>query len=91
MQGIFTDITIIICVAAVLSVIFRLLKQPAILAYILTGIILGPLGLVHLENEAALATLGQLGVTLLLFMLGLELKFKELRSIGKSAIIAGVS
>lgn len=90
MQGIFTDIAIIICLAAVLSVIFRLLKLPAILAYILTGIILGPLGLFHLENEAALATLGQLGVTLLLFMLGLELKLKELRSIGKSAIIAGV-
>lgn len=90
MQGIFTDIAIIICLAAVLCVIFRLLKLPAILAYILTGIILGPLGLFHLENETALATLGQLGVTLLLFMLGLEVKLKELRSIGKSAIIAGV-
>ncbi len=90
MQGIFIDITIIICLAAVLSVIFRLLKQPAILAYILTGIILGPLGIIRLENQAALGTLGQLGVTLLLFMLGLELKFKELRSIGKPAIIAGI-
>ncbi|MBI4084681.1 MAG: cation:proton antiporter [Candidatus Levybacteria bacterium] len=90
MESIFLEITIIICVAAAISIVFRLFKQPAILAYVFTGILLGPLGIYHFENHEALRTLGQLGVTLLLFMLGLELKLKELRSIGKSAIIAGV-
>ncbi len=76
-------------VSAVLSIIFRFLKQPTILAYILTGIILGPLGIFHLKNPDSLQTLGEMGITLLLFMLGLELKLHELKSIGKTAAIAG--
>jgi len=88
--NIFFEITVIICVAAVLTILFRLLKQPAILAYILTGILLGPLGLIHFDNHESLRTLGQVGITLLLFMLGMELKLKELHSIGKTAIIAGL-
>ncbi|MBI5044532.1 MAG: cation:proton antiporter [Candidatus Levybacteria bacterium] len=89
MESVFFEIAIIIIISAVLSIIFRYLKQPAILAYILTGIILGPLGFFHLQHTGALQSFGQLGITLLLFMLGLELKLHELRSIGKTAIIAG--
>lgn len=89
MENIYLDITVIICLAALLSIVFRYLKQPAILAYILTGILLGPVGLFHLSDHAALHTLGQLGITFLLFMLGLELKLKELKSIGKPALIIG--
>ncbi|MDO8657766.1 MAG: cation:proton antiporter [Candidatus Levybacteria bacterium] len=90
MGSIFFEITIIICLAAFLSIIFRMLKQPAIVAYILTGIIIGPFGQLQLYNHDALRTMAQLGITLLLFMLGLELKFKELKSIGKTALILGL-
>lgn len=89
MEHIFFEITIIIVVASVLSIIFRALKQPVILAYLVTGIILGLLRVFSPEQIANLQTLGQLGITLLLFTLGLELKLHELRSIGKTAIIAG--
>lgn len=89
METIFFEITIVIGVAAVLTMLFRFLKQPPILAYILTGILLGPLGLFHIQDHEALKTLGQLGITLSLFMLGLELRLSELRSIGKTAIILG--
>jgi len=89
MESIFFEIALVIIIAAVLSIIFRYLKQPTILAYILTGIILGPLGLFHLKNPESLQTLGEMGITLLLFMLGLELKLHELKSIGKTAAIAG--
>lgn len=89
MENIFFEITIVISVAAALTILFRVLKQPPILAYILTGILLGPLGLFHIQDHEALKTLGQLGVTLSLFMLGLELRLGELRSIGKTAIILG--
>lgn len=89
MGSIFFQITVIISLAAVLSIIFRLLRQPAVLAYILTGILLGPLGLFHIGNGDALHTLGDLGITLLLFMLGLELRLSELRSIGKTVLIVG--
>lgn len=91
MAPIFLEITIIICLAAVLAVIFRFLKQPNILAYILTGIIIGPLGLLSIQNHDFIQTLAEIGITFLLFMLGLEIKLKDLRSIGKVAIIISVS
>ncbi len=87
MGTIFLDITVIICVAAGLSLLFRLLNQPAILAYILTGVLLGPLGLFHIASTTDLQSFGYVGITLLLFMLGLELRLKELASIGKTAIV----
>lgn len=90
MGSVFFEITIIIFIAATLSIIFRMLKQPAILAYILTGIIIGPFGQIQLQNQDELRALAQLGITLLLFILGLELKFKELKSIGKNALIIGL-
>ena len=89
MEGIYFEITVIITVAAALTILFRLIKQPPILAYILTGIILGALGILHVESNSDLTILGQVGVTLLLFLLGLELRIRELRSIGRTAIIAG--
>lgn len=91
MGNIFFEITIILSLAAVLSLIFKLFKQPLILAYILTGIIIGPFGQLQLGNKVFIETLGEFGVTLLLFMLGLELKLSELRSIGKIAATIGAA
>lgn len=90
MEKIFLEITIVIGLASICTIVFRALKQPAVLAYILTGILLGPLGFFHLQEKEALMTLSQLGITLLLFILGLELRLTELRSIGKSAVVAGI-
>ena len=88
MGNIFLDLTIIICLAAVLSLIFRFLKQPEILAYILTGIIIGSFHLFQTSSQEMLQTMSQVGVTLLLFMVGLEIRISELFSIGKSLLIA---
>lgn len=89
MEGFFLQITVVIVVAATLSIIFRFLKQPSILAFIITGIIVGPLGPFHFADEEFLTSLASIGITLLLFMIGLELNFKELKHVGKSALIAG--
>lgn len=91
MGNIFFEIAIIISIAAILAIIFKFLKQPPILAYILTGIIVGPIGLFHIQHKEVLHAFGEFGVTFLLFMLGLELKLKELKSVGKTALIAGLS
>jgi len=88
---IFLEITVIICLAAVLAVIFHFLKQPNILAYILTGVIIGPLGFLSIQNHDFIQTLAELGITFLLFMLGLEIKLKDLSSIGKVAFIISLS
>lgn len=89
MGHVFLEITVIICLAALVSLVFRLLKQPEILAYILTGIIIGPLGLFHPSDPEFLRTMGEVGITLLLFMIGLEIRVTDLSAIGKIAFIAG--
>ncbi len=91
MAPIFLEMTIIICLAAFLAVIFRFLKQPNILAYILTGVIIGPLGLLSIQNHDFIHTLAEIGITFLLFMLGLEIRLKDLSSVGKVATIISVS
>lgn len=86
----FLDLTVIICLAAALSLVFRLLKQPEILAYILTGIIIGSFHLFQSSGQDMLQTMSQVGVTLLLFMVGLEIRVSDFFSIGKSLILAAL-
>lgn len=90
MSGILLEITIILVIAAFFTLLFRILKQPAILSYLLTGIAVGPIGQIQFQNFDGLRMMAQFGVTLLLFMLGLELKLSDLRSIGRSAFFIGV-
>jgi len=87
---IFLDITIITGLAAFLAIIFRILRQPAILAYILTGVILGPLAIGRINNPEVVRSLSEIGLTLLLFMVGLELKLSELKAVGKVAFVTGI-
>lgn len=90
MGNVFFDITIIIALASFLSIIFRLFKQPPILAYILTGIIIGPFGQFQLGSRDLMQVMGEFGITLLLFMLGLEMKIKDLKAIGPTVFIVGI-
>ncbi len=89
MGNLFFELTVILAVAAFLSILLRLFKQPPILAYILSGFLLGTFAVLGPENKEALDSLAEIGVTLLLFSLGLELKFSELKSVGKTSLIAG--
>ncbi|HEX7042625.1 MAG TPA: cation:proton antiporter [Patescibacteria group bacterium] len=89
MGSIFFEITIVLCLTALLAIVFRLLKQPPMLAYILTGMLIGPFAFFKIHNLDVLKNFSELGITLLLFLLGLELQLKDLRTIGKNVIIAG--
>lgn len=86
----YIELTVIITLAAFLAIVFRFLKQPPILAYILTGFILGPLAVFHIGSTEVLRSFSEIGITLLLFMLGLELRLSELKSVGKISIITGL-
>lgn len=89
MSGVFIDLTVVIVLASFLSILFRFLKLPIILAYIFTGIILGPFGKLDMVGGDALSSMAQIGITLLLFMIGLEFRLKDLRSIGIPAVLIG--
>ena len=80
-----------ICVVtgAVFALLGRQLRMPSIVAYLLAGVVLGPVtGLVHFSPEDQL--ISKVGIVLLLFIVGLELSFDNIRGIGRVAVIAGL-
>lgn len=90
MNEMFFQLTVIVVISAIIALIFRLIKQPTILAYIFTGILITALGIFPETNKEAFHSLSKIGITLLLFMLGLEIQISELRSVGKTALVTGI-
>lgn len=85
-----TGIAIIVTAAVVLGGFLSRLKQPAIVGYILTGVILGPTGLGLVESSESIRFLAELGVLLLLFIVGTEISLKAFTAvIGPATLVAG--
>ena len=73
------------------GLIARLLKLPAITGYILAGIVISPHALGLVQNTNDIRILATIGVVLLLFTLGVESSFHELKRIRNVAILGGVA
>ncbi|MFC1686995.1 cation:proton antiporter [Patescibacteria group bacterium] len=90
MPGGFADITIVIVVAAILGIIARALRQPTIVAYIFTGMLVAGVGLVNMDSRDILDVMSTFGITLLLFLVGLEMRFDNLKAVSKAAVVTGL-
>jgi Kef-type K+ transport system membrane component KefB len=90
MPSLVHDIGISLLAAGGLGVIFTRLKIPSIAAFLLAGVIVGPLGLKQVTDPANVDTIAQLGFILLLFLIGLEIDFKKILGSGKSIIVSGL-
>ncbi len=90
MDNIFFQISALLALTLTIAFFVRLLKQPLIIAYIIAGIIAGPMffNLLHGDKHMYEA-FAQFGVVLLLFIIGLHLNFKHLKSIGYASFITG--
>jgi len=84
----FGQIALLLVFAAGFGVMSSFFKQPAIVGYLLAGLLMSSLGL--LPDAPILESFGQIGVALLLFLLGLEMKLSELPTIGKAALFTGI-
>lgn len=84
------NITLLLAITALVSLLVFKLKQPIIIGYILSGIILGPQVLGWLEATHQLETLSQIGIVLLLFIVGLHLNPQVLKEVGKAATYTGL-
>lgn len=84
------DLSVVMIIAAVVTILFRQLKQPVVLGYILAGVIIGPHTPPYslVEDEHTIETLSELGVIFLMFALGLEFSLKKLTKVGATALIA---
>lgn len=88
MNNIFSDISLIIIVATVFGFLVKLIKQPLIPAYIITGIFIGPvLGLI--TNLDIITTLSEIGIAFLLFIVGLEINLTKLKNVGLVSSLGG--
>lgn len=89
MEGIFLEISAIIVVSTALALLAKVLKQPVILAYIVTGIILGPLGIDIIKSHELIDAVSTFGVAFLLFLIGIELDLKKFKELNKVVLISG--
>lgn len=67
------------------------LRQPLIVGYLVAGFVIGPQVLDLLGNAANVQAIAEIGLVLLLFLVGLELDLKRLRSLGRAVTVTGVT
>jgi CPA2 family monovalent cation:H+ antiporter-2 len=86
------NLALVLCVAAVTTVLFQRLRQPVVFGYLLAGMIVGPhIPIPLVADEEMIRTLSELGVILLLFSLGLEFSLRKLLQIGPTAGLVAVA
>ena len=83
------DIGLILIVAMVVAYIAKLFRQPLIPAYIIAGLILGPIGLGIIHDTEVIKSISEIGIIFLLFIVGIEMDLKKLKSVGYAVIITG--
>lgn len=91
-EGLITDLAFILLLGAVVTVLFKWIKQPVVLGYIVAGFLASP----HFEYLPSVTTeeniefWAQIGIVVLLFSLGLEFSFKKLLNSGGSAVVTAL-
>ncbi len=80
-----------ICVgaAALIASVTWQFRQPLIIAYLVTGVIIGPIGLKFVTDQGSVATVAEIGLILLLFVIGLEIDVRKMASGGAAVLLTG--
>src|SRR5262245_47855062 len=90
-RGFVGDLALVLCVAAVTTIVFRKLRQPVVLGYLLAGLIVGPHTPVPLfARTETLHALSELGVILVMFSIGLEFSLRKLVHVFPRAGLVGL-
>ncbi|MFH1369497.1 MAG: cation:proton antiporter [Elusimicrobiota bacterium] len=91
MHGLLADIGIAIIAATVLGIIAYRLKQPIILAYLIAGALIGPnIGLKLITDINSIEIISELGLILLLFIIGLEMDIPSILTSGRQLLVSGI-
>ena len=91
-NSLISDLALILILGAIATVVFKMLKQPVVLGYIVAGFLASPhfTLLPSVAIEANIEFWAQIGIIFLLFSLGLEFSFKKLIDVGGSAILTAL-
>ncbi len=90
MVNIFLEIALILVIATLVSIIMRIVKQPLIIGYIITGIIVSPFFLDVIKTSEIFNALAQIGIAFLLFLVGLNLNYKVVKEVGLVSLVTGM-
>jgi Kef-type K+ transport system membrane component KefB len=82
-HGLVSDIAVCIIAAWIVAVGSQVARQPLLLAYLVAGFAIGPRGFKFVTNTGDIQTISEIGLSLLLFMIGLEIDLKKMLSAGK--------
>ena len=85
----FTELLMVLVTATAVAIVFEKFRLPAILGFLLTGVIIGPHGFGILSNDEHIRLLAEIGVVLLMLTIGLEFSVDRLRGMQNLAIVGG--
>ena len=86
-QEIFAELSLVLVIVAIVAGIMRLLRQPLILGYIVVGILVGPAVFNLIQAKDAFEGFSQIGIALLLFIIGLGMNLELVKNLGKVSLI----
>ena len=89
-HGPYAEFALLLAISAVAGAIAVRLRQPVLIAYIVVGILVGPAGFGLVRAHEQIALLAEIGVTVLLFVVGLKLDLHHIRHIGPVALATGL-
>lgn len=89
MEHIIAQLSLLILVVLVISLIMRLFRQPLIIGYIISGILSGPLFLDIIKDPNLIKGFSELGISFLLFLVGLHLSPRVIKEVGKISLVTG--
>lgn len=91
LPSLFDEIVVLLLIATIAGVVATRLRQPPIIGFIAVGILAGPSGLKLLESTEEVHLLAEMGLALLLFIVGLKLDLTMMRSMGVVSLVIGLS
>ncbi len=90
MENLFVQLSLILLIVLGVSLLMRILKQPLMIGYILSGILIGPFIFNLLPKTDVINVFSEFGIAFLLFIVGLHLSPKVFKEVGKVSLLTGI-
>lgn len=89
-DNVFIEISLIVVLTLLVSFVFRLLKQPLVIAYIFSGILASPYFFDLVQSRHSIEAFAEIGIAILLFLVGIHLNPSTIKDVGKISLITGL-
>jgi Kef-type K+ transport system membrane component KefB len=83
------ELAVLLFFVSILGILFRALKQPLVLAYLVAGVLISAFGIFNIEDGKAVEVFSSMGIMFLLFLVGMEMDYRSIKKIGKLSLIIG--